>query len=182
MRVLGLDISGVSTGWAVVDDGKVVAKGVIGFGAKGDLTAGQKQYWLRHQVAGLIHIYHPDELAIENTFMKLNFGTCKVLDRLAGAVQSLWYEIARKEAVYYYATSVRPTLGLKGNCQKEDVVARVNEFFKLRPAVTDHNEADAVAVAYHCWATRAKPEEPEAEDSFGGESSTGLGLKKRRRK
>jgi len=191
MRVLGLDISSVCTGWAIVEAedsldpvlskveiAEVTAKGVIKFGK--NLNDSQKMYWLVHQIVGLIKLYNPEECAIENVFLGKNFMTAKVLDRLAGAVQSMWYNMKGKSVTYYYATSVRPSIGVKGNCQKEDVIKAVNEKFKFRPAIEDNNEADAVAVAYHAWKVAGRVEEEAPEGSFGGEKEGDLGITKRR--
>ena len=179
MRVLGLDLSSVASGWAVVDEGKVVAKGVITFDDK--MSPGAVSWYLRHQIEGIIVVYRPDEVAVEDVFLKINYLTTKVLSRLAGVVQELWYGVYGKDVLFYYATTARATTGIKGTAQKEEVMKAVNEKFKFRSPITDNNVADAVVVAYCGWLKKA-PEKLGAKGTFGEEKSDGIGLVKKRRR
>jgi len=182
MRVLGLDISSVATGWAIVDEGKPIAKGVINLDAK--LSPGAKTWYLHHQVETMIILYKPDELAVEDVFLKLNYATTKVLSRLAGAIQELWYAASGKDVIFYYAITARSqaAMGVKPASPKEQIMEAVNTKFKFRPAIVDNNVSDAVLIAYCGWIKKGKGEQEMAKGTFGDEKSSGIGIVKKRRK
>lgn len=182
MRVLGLDISSVATGWAIVDEGKVVVKGVINLDPK--LSPGAKTWYLHHQVETMIILYKPDELAVEDVFLKINYATTKILSRLAGAIQELWYGTSGKEVIFYYAVTARSQadLGVKPASPKEQIMEAVNKKFKFRPAIVDDNVADAVLVAYCGWRKKGYSEPEAATGTFGDEKSEGIGIVKKKRK
>jgi len=182
MRVLGLDISSVATGWAVVADGKIVAKGVINIDDK--LSPSAKTWYLHRQVETMIVLYDPDELAVEDVFLKINYATTKVLSRLAGTIQELWYRLSRKDVIFYYAVTARSQadLGVKPASPKEQIMEEVNKKFKFRPPITDNNVSDAVLVAYCGWKKRGEFEQETAKGTFGDEKSSGIGIVKKKRK
>ncbi len=182
MRVLGLDISSVATGWAVVDEGKPIVKGVINLDPK--LSPGAKTWYLRHQVETLIVLYKPNELAVEDVFLKINYATTKVLSRLAGTIQELWYSVSGKDVLFYYAVTARSQadLGIKPASPKEQIMEATNKKFKFRPAIVDNNVSDAVLIAYCGWRKKGYSEQEAAKGTFGDEKSEGIGIVKKRRK
>ncbi|MBN1954856.1 MAG: crossover junction endodeoxyribonuclease RuvC [Anaerolineae bacterium] len=140
-RILGLDPSTVATGWALLDDGTVLASGV--FRPEGDtldekLAAAHNWLWL--QLLGL----WPQAVAVETPFFKLNAKTLVTLAQLGAA-----YRLAATMfglPVVEVTPAVRCTaVGLGGNAAKEQVLYTVNAVFSLD--LTDHNESDAVAIA-----------------------------------
>src|SRR3990172_4398024 len=153
MRILGLDLSTVASGWAVLDDtpdsNKVlVAKGVIH--TIDDWDDEGKLFFIARRVDDLITLYHPNELAIEDTFMGHNAMVLKKLSRVAGAVQFVWFSRTGVSPSFYMAVTARPSIqGLKGTATKEDVVNAVNHQFNLRGTLKDDNIADAIVVGYH---------------------------------
>ena len=155
MRVLGLDISTVATGWAIIDNGKLLKHGVIKIDA--DLNDCEKYFYVTQSVATLLKIYKPNELAIEDTFFLKNVNSLKVLNRVAGQIMYVWYVVSRTEPYFYMAVSARKAIpDLKGNAQKDEVTMAVNKTFKKgnMRQITDHNEADAVVMAIHHYLQR----------------------------
>jgi crossover junction endodeoxyribonuclease RuvC len=162
MRILGLDLSTVASGWAIFEVGDATMSnptlykyGVIE--PDEDLVEIERYFYIAHQVEGLVRIYRPDELVIEDTFYSKDPTVLKKLNRLAGHIQAIWYKARHKSNHFYMAMSARRSVGLKGNASKEEIVEGVNTFFKLRGRVKDHNIADAIVVAYH-HVVASKPE------------------------
>lgn len=150
MRVLGLDISTVATGWAIIEDGKLLKYGVIC--PDDELNDCEKNYYITQSVATVLKLYKPNDLAIEDTFMGKNVVTLKKLSRIAGQIMYLWYHATRMEPIFYMASTARTSIpGLKGTAEKSEVTDAVNTFFKLRKKIEDHNIADAVVTAFHHW-------------------------------
>jgi Holliday junction resolvasome RuvABC endonuclease subunit len=148
MRILSLDLSTVASGYAVFDGDKLLTYGVIH--PADDLSESARYFHIAHQITGLIQIYNPDDLVIEDTFCGPNVVTLKQLNRLAGCVLFFWFSKKRREAYFYMAMSARKYFPeLKGNSTKEEIVEAVNKFFKLRGKLTDHNIADAIVMGHH---------------------------------
>jgi len=152
MRTLALDVSTVATGWAVFEDDKLIDWGVIN--PNSELLEGSKAYFVSQTVAVVMEVYRPDEVTIEDTFFLKNVNTLKVLNRIAGQIQHAWFKFSGKEAVFYMAMTARKDFpGLKGNSEKEEIVAAVNKQFfsrkKVENQLTDHNVADAIVLGYH---------------------------------
>lgn len=161
MRVLGLDISTVATGWAIVDNGKLLKYGVINPDA--DFNECEKYFFITHSIATIMKLYRPNHLAVEDTFMGKNVAVLKKLSRIAGQIMYLWYHSTRTEPYFYMASSARTSIpGLKGTADKEIVTEAVNGFFKLRKKIEDDNIADAVVTAYHHYVA-SQPEKPKEE-------------------
>jgi len=145
LRILGIDPSTVATGWCVLAvDGshEGVAAGGVYTPPKGDADARLLDAfrWLR----GAVEIHGPDVVAIETPFYRMNARTLVTLAQLGAAFRlAATIEGLPVEPV---APAERCTaLGLAGNVDKRQVLYTVNAVYNL--SLTDHNEADAVAIA-----------------------------------
>lgn len=151
MRVLGVDLSSVNTGLAILDDSKanpLVA--YLSLEPPKELDQTRKIFYISAGVMVFEVLYGADQLAIEDTFFKTNVTTLKLLNRIAGAVQANWYFHKRTSPYFYQAKSVRLTFpNLKGSSTKEEIVEAVNKFFGLRGKIKNDNIADAIVLAYH---------------------------------
>ena len=170
MRIIGCDLSTVSSGWSLFEttgptkeQTTLLRYGVIE--PLAGLTESEKYFVIAHQFDMLIRLFKPDGLVIEDTFYSKDPTVLKKLNRLAGHVQSVWFKLRRLDAVFYMAMSARKTMGgLSGKASKEEIVEAVNKFFGLRGRLKDHNSADAIVVAYHHIITNAfKPQTPVVE-------------------
>jgi len=160
MRILGLDLSTVCSGFALIE-ATASSEDLLRFGTiepYDDLSESEKYFMIAHQVEMLIRLFHPDDVVIEDTFYSKDPTVLKKLNRLAGHVQAIWFKLRRKDAFFYMATSARKTFGISGKSEKAEIVTAVNTRFSLRGRIKDHNMADAVVVAYHHAKTKGTHE------------------------
>ena len=147
MKTLGLDLSSVATGWASFDDEELVASGVIN-PPKSTLSESAKFFYIAHSVAGLMKIYRPTDISVEDTFFAKDPTVLKKLNRIAGQIQYLWFSYSGRQVNFYMASTVRKSFpGLTGKSKKEEIVSAVNKEFHMR--TKDHNIADAIVVGWH---------------------------------
>jgi len=160
MRILGFDISTVATGWAVIEDGKLIKKGTIRPIDELKHIHGTKkaaQEAMRDEVARFAYIVKrasevidrtkPDVLVVEDSFMKLNASVLRLLARLSGGVLGHWIGHCTGPAYIVMASSARAKVGCKGNSKKFEVI----EFLRREHGliIEDDNEADAVVLALY---------------------------------
>lgn len=159
MRILGLDVSTVATGFCIFDSltecNKPLAYGVIN--PDTELTESEKYYYIAEQIKLLIKIYRPDDISVEDTFYSKDPTVLKKLSRIAGQVQYIWYDLMQKNVNFYMAMTARKSIGLKGTAKKEEIVEAVNKFFDMRGRIKDHNIADAFVVGYHHLVAKNNP-------------------------
>lgn len=144
-RILGLDPSTVATGWAILDvqdrDEGVTASGIYHpEGSSLDARLLDAFHWTR----GTLEMHEPTMLAIETTFFKMNAQTLISLASI-GAAFRLAATAAGIPVVEVAPAQRCKALGLAGNAAKNQVLYTVNAVYNL--TLSDHNEADAVAVA-----------------------------------
>lgn len=184
MKILGLDISSNSTGWAVLDDDKLVDYGVI-------TTTG-------YDVGKLIDFYSQlnnilsdftdiEWVGIEDTYVQ-NIVTTKVLSTYHGVallvigvcygisdllrkkqVDSLWKrkqsprarpKIPQKAVYVPTPTEIFSVLGVHHpkdrEQKKQEAVDWVNDTFDLSLSIEDDDKADAICIAYATKETAEK--------------------------
>lgn len=169
MRILSLDVSSVSSGYAVIAIGKVVVKGTIvpvdilqpAYGTKQrtrELIDEQDILKvLSNKVSILISTHDVDRLVIENTWLGANPSVHQLLSRLSGGVLWEWLREGRPKALIISPTSARKQVGfssgkLKGKELKSKLVTFVNE--KWGVGTESDDEADAIILGmagYQYW-------------------------------
>ena len=147
MRVLGLDPGLRHTGWGVIDvDGNRlthVADGVAS--APTDLPMGERLVALFRQLGEVLERFHPDEAAVEETFVNRNAASTLKLGLARGVV--LLAPAERGVPVSEYSTNlVKKSVVGAGHAEKGQVQLMVRH---LLPgcAVVKADAADALAVA-----------------------------------
>jgi crossover junction endodeoxyribonuclease RuvC len=147
MRVLGLDPGLRHTGWGVIDvDGNRlthVADGVAS--APTDLPMGERLVALFRQLGEVLERFHPDEAAVEETFVNRNAASTLKLGLARGVV--LLAPAERGVPVAEYSTNlVKKSVVGAGHAEKGQVQLMVRH---LLPgcAVVKADAADALAVA-----------------------------------
>ena len=160
MKILGFDLSTVATGWALLEDGKLLKKGVIHPVDELKSVHGTKKAAkdaMRDEVARFTYIVKraseiidktkPDVLVVEDSFMKLNASVLRLLARLSGGVLGHWIGHCTGPAYIVMASSARAKVGCKGNSKKFEVI----EFLRREHGfiVEDDNEADAIVLALY---------------------------------
>lgn len=162
MRILGVDISSVATGWCVLEDGEMQTGGVIRpveglqefYGTKAatkkNLDQVDKAVYIALQVAAIVGRYRIDQLVVEDCFLKANVRTLQLLARLSGAVLYAWFgHMDNRKPLIVSAAHARASLGCKGNAEKPEVIRFIRDKYGL--VISKHDMADAFMLAryYH---------------------------------
>lgn len=161
MRILGFDISTVATGWAIVEDGTLVKRGIIcpvdelkqlyktKKAAKEAMKDEVERFaYIVKRASEVIDRNNIDVLVVEDSFMKTNASVLRLLARLSGGVLGHWIgHFEGKPAYIVMASRARAKVGCKGNAKKFEVI----EFLRREHGliIEDDNEADAVVLALY---------------------------------
>lgn len=166
MRILGIDPSLASTGWAILEYDKaylddleqpnknlldttykptLIDCGAIKTDSKNsDSDRIFKLYTRMHKV---INFYKPDAISIEDQYGYLNTRTLKQLSQVRGIYMFLASQYSIN--MYLYApSSIKKIATGSGKAKKEEVVNCMNNYFNLELNVKKENDiADAIAIA-----------------------------------
>ena len=114
MRVLGLDISSQSTGWAVLEDGQLDKSchhyGLIKMKHK---THGERLAYFDNELHTIIVSYDVDMVAIEDVWAGKFILPSLILSRYRGIAEKVCWERFKTEPLVRTATDFRKLLGLK---------------------------------------------------------------------
>ena len=159
MRVLGLDPGLRHTGWGVIDVAgnrlSHVADGVVH--APIDLPLSERLVALFRQLTQVLDSFHPDEAAVEESFVNKNAASTLKLGVARGVVLLVPAERGVPVAEYS-ANLVKKSVVGAGHAEKEQVQLMVR---RLLPgcAIAEPDAADALAVAichaHHAGTLRA---------------------------
>lgn len=115
MRILGLDISSASTGWAVLDDGVLASRdnvGLIKFKAK--QPHGERLVGFEKRLREIITEFKPDLIAIEDLYLSFtNPRVSVILAYYHGAAKKVIWDLMGVEPIVETATNFRKILGAK---------------------------------------------------------------------
>ena len=148
MRVLGIDC-GLKTGWAVVENGKVLESGTEDFNPRRGSSYGTLFMEYRRWLSQMIQPMRPGEtrcydlIVYEQSHMRGGAAT-ELQINMSGRVQ----EIAAAMKIEYIAvrsSTLKKYFTGKGNASKEEMMAKAEQFIGRAPE--DDNEADGVALA-----------------------------------
>lgn len=152
MRVLGIDC-GLSTGWAIVEDGKVVESGVEDFRPKRGSSNGVLFLEYRRWLSQMVQPKRPGEkrhhdlIVYELSHMRGGAAT-ELQINMTGRVQEIAAGMNTEFVAVHSGTLKKETIG-KGNASKDEMKKWSEQFLGRAPE--DDNEADAVALAtYGC--------------------------------
>ncbi len=109
-KILSFDVSSVCTGWSLLDNGKLKEFGLIKMSRNYSMS--EKLYWFKHNVRGLLKIYKPDHVVVEETYLK-NVRTLKTLMQFISIVNVETFNMLDKEPVFINTMTVRSHFGLK---------------------------------------------------------------------
>ncbi len=99
MKVLAFDIA-TSTGWAVVEDSKLIDYGTINMSKKKGL--GERLKFLTDETSKLLKQIKPDDICVEDVISVKNAKTIALLARYSGCVISECYNYLNEDIVLYY--------------------------------------------------------------------------------
>lgn len=153
MRILGVDPSLRSTGYAIVEGDRKKQK-VIEFGLIKTRSSESLEDSLKHIAASIekvVREYAPDSLAIENVFTARNSRVALQLGHVRGVV-ILVCTRCELQIYPYAATRIKETVAGYGRASKEQVqhmVARTLGLTEVPPA--DAADALAAALTHFYW-------------------------------
>lgn len=167
-RIMGIDPSITSTGWAVLEYEEDELKNIITPEKKESLFKGdykpelldyghiktnsndsdsERFYSIYQQLEKSLKFYDPCLISIEDQYSSLNPKTLKRLSHVRGYCMFL-AKSYKKDMYLYYPTSVKKIASGKGNASKEDMTAAMNDYFSLELDYKKENDkADAIAIA-----------------------------------
>lgn len=141
-RVLALDDSTTTTGWAVFDNGELVGYGKIEMTQKSPL---ERISALKQWMLNMLVKWHPNTVAIEDIQQQENVQIFKVLAQLQGVLENTLYENKYPFDVVHVA-SWRSFCQVKGRSRselKKAAQAKIKEWYDV--SVTQ-DEADAICL------------------------------------
>lgn len=140
MRILGIDPSTVSTGWAVID-GHVIACGAIQPRTK---ILSKKYLRIYDNICQIIKQYQPDVICCEDQFVYKNVKTLKVLSRLVGVIilSGIQNDI---DIIFYSPTNVKRAFTGSAKASKQTMIDKAQTLTDIK---LNSDMADAIAVAY----------------------------------
>lgn len=147
MIILGIDPGLQRTGWGVIRQTgntlSMIACGVVASRAEDDLAIRLKH--LNQGIDSAINLYHPQEAAIEETFVSVNGASTLKLGQARGALILTLCQ-AGLNVAEYSATKVKKTIVGAGRAEKHQVAQMVQI---LLPGCSRYgaDAMDALAVA-----------------------------------
>ena len=173
MKYLGLDLSTVSTGYAIFEDDKLKESGKIVPPTSLDTTA--RIVYTVDKIKNIVDAHVPNKVIIEDTYYGSNYEVTKILNRLAGGVMYMLYsnyltkiahDIIRSDFVEFVKpSSARKYFGLLPASKKRHIVKAVNKKFGLDFKVKDNDESDAIVMGYYGYILDHKPDEVFKKDA-----------------
>ena len=125
-KILSLDVSSVSTGWAFMFYGKLQEFGTIAPPKSYRLQ--EKLYWFKNTSNALLKIFDPDYVIIEETYLK-NVKTLKVLMQFVAVANLECFKVCEIEPLFISPQTIRSYYELK---TKEDVFEYVKNKYKVK--------------------------------------------------
>lgn len=142
MKIIGVDIASIITGWSYLDETKLLT-GIIATSKEDTLE--KRLLSLYDNFKDIIEKYAPDLIAVENQYFKKNVSTLKILSQARGIIMLVAAQYNIKLRVIEPTTAKLAITG-SGKASKKDVRKSVCEKYKIEDITED--EADAVAIAY----------------------------------
>lgn len=146
-KILGLDISISSTGYCLINNGKLLRNSCGLIQPNPKQSYGQRLLFLEDNIKDIIKKNKPDEIIIEDIFKGRNAKTFKILSMARGVAVKAIYQETGKDPISIMASETRKLIGIKNT--KEDAFDFIVKKFKLDDFEFDtHNDmTDAMALA-----------------------------------
>lgn len=145
--ILGIDPGLINTGWGIISSYqnqlKFISCGVITPNVK--LPIEQRLKNIHVELEKIIHLYNPDEVAMEDIFVNRNNLTSLKLGYARGASIAT-IGLAEKQFFEYTPNLVKKAVVGKGKADKTQVQYMINQILP-KANVTNEHAADALAVA-----------------------------------
>jgi crossover junction endodeoxyribonuclease RuvC len=145
MKLIGIDPSTIGTAYAVIEDEKLLTRDVFKFKSKTD--RGEVLNLVYHGIKQMILKHDPELLICEDQFAGRNIKTYGVLKEVVGVIRMAAYDCGIP-MILYSPTTVKKSVGGKGNSKKEEVAKLVNELFGIEETNMDITDACAIGLTY----------------------------------
>ena len=154
MRVMGVDPGLTRCGLSVVESGRgrqIVALDVDVVRTPSDTPVSKRLLTISDAVEHWLDTHHPDVMAIERVFSRLNVTTVMGTAQ-AGGVIALAAARRGIDVHFHTPTEVKAAVTGNGAAEKTQVTAMVTRILALQAKPTPADAADALALAIcHCW-------------------------------
>ena len=154
VRVMGVDPGLTRCGLSVIEGGHgrhVVALDVDVVRTPPDATVAKRLLAINDAVEHWLDTHHPDVMAIERVFSRLNVTTVMGTAQ-AGGVIALAAAKRGIDVHFHTPTEVKAAVTGNGAADKAQVTAMVTRILALQAKPTPADAADALALAIcHCW-------------------------------
>jgi len=144
MKILGLDTSTTSTGYAVLDNNKLISYGTIKTPKKADLL--DKIIYIEEHIKQIIKAKGVEFIVIEDLAVTRSASTTKAL---AGELYHLLVEFRKRDmlVVQVRPSEWRKVCKIKGKCRKELKENAIQHVKKIYDLDVNDDEADAICIA-----------------------------------
>jgi len=148
IKILGLDVSSVCTGYSVVEDGYLLTNTIGTIKPNSKDCIGKKLVFFEKKIKNLLKKYNPDYVVTEDIFKGPNVKTFKTLAMFRGIVFKTVYEKLKNDPVCLMPTEARKIAGVKG-ITKEDAFIFITEKYNfLNYKFVTHNDiSDSIILA-----------------------------------
>ena len=144
MRILGLDLSIASTGWAVHNDGVPTAYGTVATEV-GDLPP--RLFRITRNINLILNTYEPDHVFIEDVVASKEFPMTAVdLAKLHGAVLFMLFAKSITPVYVRQQTWKKHVLG-SARKDKKDIRKWVADTFNIKLRTKEQDQADAICIS-----------------------------------
>lgn len=142
MRTIGIDPGSRATGWAVLDDGDLVASGVIYSGSSDKM---ERYRNLAVQLDLVLGEFSPDDGAVESTFIRKFPNLIMSLGEARGIILSGLLR-AGVDVFSYAPATVKKVVAGHGRATKDQVATVVKQRHEYGDG-SSTDETDAIAIA-----------------------------------
>lgn len=153
MRLLALDQSSHTTGYAIFADSILEAHGAFTFN---DTDIGDRLVKIRNKVISLLEEYNIDTVVFEDIQYQVNIDMFKKLAEVFGVI----YELLTEKNIPFdtvLASSWKSTLNIKGK-QRAEQKANARLYIKNIYSITPtQDECDAICIGLHFLEKQKKP-------------------------
>lgn len=146
MKILGLDIASISTGYCIFNNGRLVKSSCGLIRPNPKKTYGERLLYFESEVRSLIHKHKPDTVIIEDIFKGRNILTFKVLAMFRGVAIKVIFEETNTNPISVMASEARSFIGIKNSKEAafEFIVNKYNlSDFKFE---TDNDIVDSIVL------------------------------------
>lgn len=151
-KILGIDPSSVSTGYAILDiQNKPTITNYGCLNLKGDMR--KRCYTFYHFFSDLIEKHQIQDVAIETPFVGRNITTYGKLSYFRGLIYLITHNLNLYE---YPPATIKKIITGKGNSQKEDVAQQVFILHPYLPTTLNNDITDAIAIAHSTFTCSVK--------------------------